>query len=729
MNNQDPLILAVENWLNNNYSDNPAFGYLEPEGRPGNTVVGRLIMALQIELGISNPVPTFGPATEAAFQNMSRNQFDEGERYNLVYILQGAFWAKGYSPGTFDGRFNSTTEFAVQNFQSDVGFENTSGVVDVKLMKALLNTDGFRLSTTGSPIIRNIQQILNTEYAGGYFDYIPTNGVYERQTNRALIFALQIEIGLGNVANGSYGPATITNTPTLTPGNSQTRANRVLQFALAVNGYSGGTFNGEYSSIVEDEVRSFQAFMTLPATGIANMPTIKQLLTSNGYVERSAVACDASMIINSSTASTLEQNGYEIIGRYLTGTVAGLRSKAMTFDELSILQGRGIKVFPIYQDGGSYASYFNADQGSADAKEAITETYRLGFPEGTTIYFAVDFDVYDYQISQLIIPYMTSAREIFDANSSNPNMPSYELGVYGPRNVCIRCAEEPTIHTEYSFVANMSTGFSGNLGFPMPENWSFGQFFETSVGSGSGYLEIDKNDYSGRDNGASTFNPIFENRDEEEEMLFDHWKEIISVFPFLNLDLSLISAGFEFNESFTIFDNALSRLEVETEVGYTTPAQGNSVRVNILNGEIEGNIETIFSEEYSSTTTFGLGELVDTINSISVAVDNGFVDLGFEITNDEIRFTVSMYKEEIEGPEGTINLAVKVIYAVKLYYPSFTRPQIEFLFAVVGVTGSIAAGILIAKFLTPAVVLGGAGAMLLALIAYLGDIFNGDDSV
>lgn len=446
MENGDPLIRAVEVWLNDQYSDHPAFDYLEPEGRPGNTVVGRLIMALQIELGITSPVPTFGPATEQAFQNMSRANFpDEEERHNLVYILQGAFWAKGYSPGTFDGRFTTATENAIHRFQSDVGFDQTTGVVDAKLMKALLNTDGFRLANNGNPTYRTIQQILNTEYADGYFDYIPTNGVYERQTNRALIYALQIEIGLASVANGSYGPATIENTPTLQPGNTQSGVNRILQFGLAVNGLPILIFDGEYSSIVEEAVRDFQEFMTLPVTGIANMPTMKQLLTSNGYVERPATACDASMIINHSTATTLEQNGYKVIGRYLTGTVGGVRSKAMTHDECTILESRGIRVFPIYQDGGSYPEYFNAVQGYEDAREALHAAYQLGFPEGTTIYFAVDFDVYDFQVSQLIIPYMTAVREVFERNRVSPNMPTYELGVYGPRNVCIRCAEESSI--------------------------------------------------------------------------------------------------------------------------------------------------------------------------------------------------------------------------------------------------------------------------------------------
>ena len=50
----------------------------------------------------------------------------------------------------------------------------------------------------------------------------------------------------------------------------------------------------------------------------------------------------------------------------------------------------------------------------------------------------------------------------------------------------------------------MSTGFSGNLGYPMPANWAFGQFFEMFIGSGNGRFDIDKNDYSGRDTGITS---------------------------------------------------------------------------------------------------------------------------------------------------------------------------------------------------------------------------------
>lgn len=50
----------------------------------------------------------------------------------------------------------------------------------------------------------------------------------------------------------------------------------------------------------------------------------------------------------------------------------------------------------------------------------------------------------------------------------------------------------------------MSTGFSGNLGFPLPQNWAFDQIANKVIGVGTpGELEIDHNARSGRDPGAN----------------------------------------------------------------------------------------------------------------------------------------------------------------------------------------------------------------------------------
>lgn len=502
----DEMVFAVQQWLNATYGSNPKYLGLFPDGieesgKTGQEVEEALIAALQIELNIDTPTGSFGPATMSAFTPMSiRADNDLNTPTNKEYILQGGFWCKGYNPGGFTGIFSTGTQAAVKKLQSDAGLSVCDGVVDAMLMKAILNTDPFILDANGDSKIRQIQQNLNNQY-NAYTGILPTNGIYVRQTNTALIFALQCEEGLStSVATGTFGPTTISKCPTLSLGDSRTNYVKLLQYSLYVNDFDPGAFDGQYDSDVESAVSNFQSFMVLPVTGVANMATIKGLMTSNGDPNRDALACDTATILTSSTAQAIKNAGFDYVGRYLTGTVGGTRSKAMTNNELQAIFGVGLKVFPIYEDGGYKVSYFSGTQGYVDARTAISTALELGFPIGTTIYFAVDFDALDADISNKVIPYFKSIKYIFDLYSDG-----YQIGVYGARNICQRVSYAG--YADKSFVADMSTGWSGNLGFIMPNNWSFDQFNTITVGNTTlGYIEVDMNGYSGRDSGTYLLN-------------------------------------------------------------------------------------------------------------------------------------------------------------------------------------------------------------------------------
>lgn len=56
-------------------------------------------------------------------------------------------------------------ESLIVEFQRDSGFTSLNSAVDRKFMKAILNTDGYRLSgTRGRTVVRIAQQFLNREY-------------------------------------------------------------------------------------------------------------------------------------------------------------------------------------------------------------------------------------------------------------------------------------------------------------------------------------------------------------------------------------------------------------------------------------------------------------------------------------------------------------------------------------------------------------------------------------
>lgn len=60
----------------------------------------------------------------------------------------------------------------------------------------------------------------------------------------------------------------------------------------------------------------------------------------------------------------------------------------------------------------------------------------------------------------------------------------YKVGIYASRNICTRIIEAGCARC--AFVSDMSTGFSGNLGFPILNDWVYDQFTEIGNYKGQG---------------------------------------------------------------------------------------------------------------------------------------------------------------------------------------------------------------------------------------------------
>jgi peptidoglycan hydrolase-like protein with peptidoglycan-binding domain len=166
---------------------------------------------------------------------------------NLVYLIQGAFWCKGMSPEAFDGKYTTKTEEAISTLQKNAGVAS-NGKLTVALLKALFDMSAFVLVPGGDSKIRTMQQNLNASYQP-YFGILPCDGIYQRETNTALIYALQAEIGMSpSEANGIYGPGTTSRTPVVNIGATGNVV-KIIQWGLYVNGfYKSGDFNGVFSS-------------------------------------------------------------------------------------------------------------------------------------------------------------------------------------------------------------------------------------------------------------------------------------------------------------------------------------------------------------------------------------------------------------------------------------------------------------------------------------------------
>ncbi|HCB99669.1 MAG TPA: hypothetical protein DEP42_00360, partial [Ruminococcaceae bacterium] len=253
--------------------------------------------------------------------------------------------------------------------------------------------------------------------------------------------------------------------------------------ALYCNGYEV-TVTSVWNASLSNYVKSFQDNMQLTDNGEGDPNTWMALLISCGNTDRSSNGCDTRFEMTDERLATLKANGYEVVGRYLTGG----DFKQLRPDEPARIINAGMKFFPIFQESGTDISYFTADQGKADATSAASAAWGFDIPADNIIYFAVDMDPTDTQITNSILPY-------FEAVSGNMGS-AYKVGVYGTRNVCTQVCGKNYATT--SFVSDMSYGFSGNMGFKMPTDWNFDQFHEISSADSGWDFDLDKTTYSGK---------------------------------------------------------------------------------------------------------------------------------------------------------------------------------------------------------------------------------------
>jgi len=490
----DQKVLMTQVWLNNTYLGRNGYIDCDEDGATGNGTVASLISALQIEIGITTPTGEFGPATAMACLTLQ-----SGSTGNGVKILQEALWCKGFSSADLTGTFDSDTLSGVNQFQTEAGF-TANGFVTPKIFKGILSTDAVVLISNGDNRIREIQRNLNKNYSDYFWkdlNIVPCDGYYGRNTCNAFLYAFQAAEGISE-PNGVFGPTTEDLAPIISIWSGETELVTLLQYLLYVNSFDPGDFDGGFGYGVENKVIAFQEMMALDADGIVGLSTWAALLVSKGNVNRSADAVDTTYRIAPERASYLKDIGINYVGRYLSGYWP------VTLTEIDSIFAAELHFVPIFERSGNDENanivteiqYFTNIQGEKDALYAIEKADRLGLPGTTIIYFAVDFDIYDYEVESNIIPYFSSLKTTLNQNSD------YQVGIYASRSACKKVASAG--HAAASYVCDMSTGFSGNIGQTIPSNWAFDQYAEVMVGQGWLAMEVDKVIASGRDNGVDS---------------------------------------------------------------------------------------------------------------------------------------------------------------------------------------------------------------------------------
>lgn len=502
----DEMVLRAQRFINTTYNDGATLGIskLEENGQTGWPVMYALTRALQYEMGITALSNSFGPTTLGKLGELY-GKLDETTvpSANFCRIIQSALYCKGYDGGEIDGQYNDRVKDAVVKLNQNMGVSGTypGSALWPKVVKGLFNMDAYVTVSNGSDTIRSIQQWLNGKYVlRKDFYIIPCDGHHSRDVAKSMLFAIQYELGMADgVANGVFGPGTQSGLKSHTVSNGTTGVWAQLFTAAMILNKRNVPF-GNFTSTVQSGVETFQSFSKLPVTGKGDFQTWASLLVSYGDQSRKGTACDGVTKITPARAQALKDAGYRYIGRYLFNPSAtSLPEKQIQPGELATIKEYGLSCFPIFQTWSRSADYFSHNQGTIDAFRAIEWARYHGFKAGTIIYFAVDYDAMDGEVTDYVIPHFRGIMRTIGENSG------YRVGIYGPRNVCQRVSDAGYAVT--SFVCDMSSGFSGNLGYPLPTNWAFDQISTITVGSGSGSIEIDNNIASGRDYGQSDFNP------------------------------------------------------------------------------------------------------------------------------------------------------------------------------------------------------------------------------
>lgn len=191
---------------------------------------------------------------------------------------------------------------------------------------------------------------------------------------------------------------------------------------------------------------------------------------------------DASSPCSKTTVECLTNAGITFVCRYYSRTTK-IKGKKITTAEAKRLSAAGIEIVAVYEDGPTAYKYFSASRGSKDANGALEQASGIGQPEGSAIYFAIDYDAAKSEIAGNITRYFEAVKKTIDGR--------YAIGVYGSGAACAAMLDAGL--ATYAWLAQ-STGWSGYKKFT---DWSIKQGPEETVCKLNSDTDIGKADIGG----------------------------------------------------------------------------------------------------------------------------------------------------------------------------------------------------------------------------------------
>lgn len=127
---------------------------------------------------------------------------------------------------------------------------------------------------------------------------------------------------------------------------------------------------------------------------------------------------DCAVPLTAEKTRAMAAAGMKFACRYLVP--ASMAWKRLTREEAELITAAGMKIVSVFQRGTNDAAG-GAANGQRDGAAALQEAKLIGQPEGTPVYFAVDFDAQPKDFDAIEAYLRSAAKEL----------PGYQVGVYG----------------------------------------------------------------------------------------------------------------------------------------------------------------------------------------------------------------------------------------------------------------------------------------------------------
>jgi len=183
----------------------------------------------------------------------------------------------------------------------------------------------------------------------------------------------------------------------------------------------------------------------------------------------------------------IKKLGKSFVARYYASPNS---KKVLTSGEANAISTAGLNIVVVWENGfPTSKSYFSYFQGVDDGTSAYNMAAKIGQPANTPIYFAVDYDAADVDISGAINDYFRGIRDGFSTISGGA--PIHGIGVYGSGAVCSWLLARSM--ATYAWLAQ-SQGWRGYSTFT---SWNIKQHAETTVCTLNVDTDDAKSDYGG----------------------------------------------------------------------------------------------------------------------------------------------------------------------------------------------------------------------------------------